>query len=257
MSRMYRVLLLTTLFSLSMLTSIYAQEATNSSPEKLRIGAFEGGLSLLITTPQGDFKDNTDEVGVGLGVDLGYVFPHTPLVIGGTFSYATYGSETANVPFSSTVGSLVNVDVTTSNNLALGHLFLRLQPQGGVFRPYAEGLVGFNYFWTETTVESERNTEEIAGSTNLDDFVFSYGAGGGLMFRVWKGETDEPGQGMEVLIDLKLRYLLGGEAQYYAFDDSNSPIIEDENGAPALDESKVLDSATDMLNFGIGVTVRL
>jgi len=249
--------MLSTGLFLFFITAAFTSSAHAQDADELRIGNFQGALDLLVAAPQGDFKENTDQIGVGLNMDLGYVFPRIPVVIGGTFAYAMYSSETANVPFSLTVGNLVNVDVTTSNNLALGHLFLRLQPQDGVFRPYAEGLAGFSYFWTESTVESEWSDEDIASSTNLDDFVFSYGAGGGVMFRVYRGETDEPGKGMEVFIDLKVRYLYGGEAKYYAFDDENMPLVTDANGAPALDESKALQSSTDMLNFLIGVSVRI
>lgn len=246
------ILSLLTMLLLS--TAAFAQNGGDTQdPENLEISQFQGGIGLLISTPQGAYKDNTDQVGVGLTLDLGYVLPELPVVIGGTFAWATYGSETSNVPFSNTVGNLVRVDVTTSNNLVLGHAFLRLQPQQGMFRPYAEGLLGFNYLYTETSVEGEWSEESIATSTNLDDFVFSYGGGAGLMFRVYRGETDMPGQGMEVLVNLGVRYLLGGEAKYY---DSNS-LTKDANGAPALNEEDALQSKTDMLNFTLGVSVRL
>ena len=258
MNVFFKGFLVTMIFTCFMAMKATAQDAA-PNVEDLSIGNFSGGIGLLLTTPQGDFKENTEKIGVGLSADLGYVFPRLPLVVGGSFGYATLGSETSKVPFSLTVGNLVNVDVTTSNNLALGHLFLRLQPQDGVFRPYAEGLLGFNYFWTETKVQSERDDQEIASSTNLDDFVFSYGGGGGIAFRVYKGATEEEGRGVEVLVDLKVRYLLGGEAKYYAFDKDSEhfPLTTDKNGAPALDESKALQSTTDMLDFVIGVSVRI
>jgi hypothetical protein len=229
-----------------------------SSPVRLlaqdyRIGQFQGGINFLLTYPQEEFKESTDEIGYGLGLDLGYVIPQMPVIAGASFGFATYGSRTFNVPFSGTV-QLVNVDVTTSNNIAMGHLFLRVQPQNGVFRPYFEGLLGFNYLWTESTVEDERyEDKEIAGSTNIDDFAFSYGGGGGIMFRVYEGETEQPGQGIEVLVDLKARYLYGGEAKYF---DENS-ITLDGNGVPVLREENALQSETDMLNFSIGVVVRI
>ena len=214
------------------------------------IGPFQGALDFMVTTPQGEFKDNTDEIGFGLNVDLGYVIPRLPLVTGLSFGYASYGSQTFKTQFV----PLVTVDVTTTNNLALGHAFLRVQPQSGVLRPYFEGLVGFHYLWTESTVEDERyENSEIAGSTNLDDIAFSYGAGGGLMFCVYSGETEKEGEGVEVLIDLKARYLFGGEAKY--FDESS--ISEGANGEPVLREEDALQSTTDMLNFSIGVAVRI
>ncbi len=227
--------------------------STHGHAQEFRIGQFQGGIDFILTFPQEEFRENTDDVGYGLGLDLGYVIPDMPIVAGLSAGFATYGSQTFNVPFSSTV-QLVNVDLTTSNNLALGHLFLRVQPQNGVFRPYFEGLMGFHYLWTESKVEDERfEDSEIAGSTNLSDFAFSYGAGGGVMFRVYRGETEQPGQGIEVLVDIKARYLYGGEAKYF----SEDSITEDANGAPVLREENALQSETDMLNFGIGVVVRI
>ncbi|MCB2205441.1 hypothetical protein KQI65_11895 [bacterium] len=245
MRKVSTLLLVFAVFPALLTTHVQAQE--------FRLGQFQGGLDFLVALPQADFKDNTDDVGVGLTLDLGYVIPDLPVIAGGTFGFASFGSETFNVPFSGTV-QLVNVDLTTSNNLALGHLFLRVQPQNGAFRPYFEGLAGFKYLWTESKVEDERfEDSEIAGSTNLDDIAFSYGAGGGIMFRVYSGETNQTGQGVEVLIDLRARYLYGGEAKY--FDATSIELNEDD--VPILREENAKQSETDMLNIGIGVVVRI
>jgi hypothetical protein len=220
--------------------------------QDLHIGQFQGGLDLLLALPRGEFEENTDDVGFGLTLDLGYVLPSMPVVAGVSFGYAMYGSNTFRVPFSGTV-QLVNVELTTSNNLALGHLFLRFQPQEGVFRPYFEGLLGFHYLWTESTVKDERyHEEEIAGSTNLSDIAFSYGAGGGVMFRVYRGETDDPGKGVEVFIDARARYLIGGEAEYF----DGESITFDANDVPVLLEENATRSKTDMLTISLGVSVR-
>ena len=220
--------------------------------QEFRIGQFQGGLQFLVAAPRGEFRENTDDIGYGLTLDLGYVIPRMPVVVGGTFGFATYGSRTFRVPLSQTV-QLVNVELENSNNFALGHLFLRFQPQTGVFRPYFEGLVGMNYFWTESTVEDERyENSEFAGSVNLSDVAFSYGAGGGVMFCVYRGETDDPGRGVEVFIDARVRYLVGGEAEYF---DEDS-IVFDNQGVPQLYEENAKISETDMLAFGLGVSVR-
>ena len=84
------------------------------------------------------------------------------------------------------------------------------------------------------------------------DVAFSYGAGGGLQFRVYEGATATPGHGIAVFVDLKARYLYGGKAKY--FDEES--ITFDGNGAPVLLESNALESHTDMLQTMIGVTVR-
>ncbi|MBE0645331.1 MAG: hypothetical protein IH600_14710 [Bacteroidetes bacterium] len=227
-------------------SSLFAQE------EDYSIGRGQAGIDFMLTFPQGEFKETSDKIAYGLALEGAFVLPQFPVAVGLTGTVATYGSRTFKVPFSGTV-QLVNVDLTTSNNVATGHLFLRLQPQDGVFRPYFEGLLGFNVFWTESTVKDERyEDKDIAGSTNLSDVAFSYGGGGGLQFRVYEGATDTPGQGIALFIDAKVRYLYGGRAKY--FDEES--ITFDANGAPVLLESNALESHTDMLQAMIGVSVR-
>ncbi len=225
---------------------MFAQEG------EFTIGQGAGGINFLLTFPQGEFKENSDRVGYGLGLEGAYVFPGLPAAAGIAGTFATYGSRTFNVPFSGTV-QLVNVDLTTSNNIATGHIFLRLQPQEGMFRPYFEGLLGMHVFWTESSVEDERYEDsEIAGSTNLSDVAFSYGGGGGIQFLLSSGETDEPGEGVELLLDLKVRFLYGGEAEYF----DKESITFDGNGIPVLRRENALISTTDMLQTMIGLAVR-
>jgi hypothetical protein len=226
--------------------TLTAQEA------EYTIGQGQLGIDFLLGFPQGEFKETSDDISYGLGVEGAYVIPRLPLAVGLAGAFSTYGSRTFRVPFSGTV-QLVNVDLTTTNNIATGHLFLRLQPQDGVFRPFVEGLLGLHYFWTESEVKDERyEDKDIAGSVNLSDVAFSYGAGGGVQFRVYRGQTDMPGQGIEVLVDLKARYLFGGNAKYFG----EESITFDANGAPVLLEKNALESETDMLQAMIGVALR-
>jgi hypothetical protein len=242
MRHTFIVLLLLSAFS----APLFAQE------EEFTIGQGQGGINFMLTFPRGEYRENSNKTGIGLGLEGAYVIPRLPLALGFAGSVATYGSRTFKVPFSGTV-QLVNVDLTTSNNIATGHIFLRLQPQDGVFRPYFEGLLGFHYFWTESSVKDERyEDEDIAGSTNLSDIAHSYGAGGGLQFLVHRGATNNPGQGVEVFVDLKVRYLYGGNAKY--FDETS--ITFDANGAPVLLEANAMKSTTDMLQTMLGVSVR-
>ena len=171
------------------------------------------------------------------------------------------------------------MDVTTTNDLVAGHLFLRLQPSGGFFQPYVEGLVGFHYLSTSTSVSDQGDdSEAIASTKHLSDFTFSYGAGVGVMFRVWQPSADfDPekdlglnsdsedqetdgvrGEAAEeedkvklesVGIFLDVRYLRGGEADYLK---EGSIMIED--GRVRYD---VRHSRTDMVIFRIGVSLNL
>ncbi|MEL7362829.1 MAG: hypothetical protein AAFN13_12215, partial [Bacteroidota bacterium] len=99
-------------------------------------GLVGGGLILGI--PQGEFGDATDNVGFGASGIALYQFPLTPLAIGVEGTFLNYGSEEFRTRFSTTVNR-VFVDVTTDNNIAQGHLVLRLLPPvPGPITPYAD-----------------------------------------------------------------------------------------------------------------------
>ena len=136
-------------------------------------------------------------------------------MVGLEFEFMNYGTKRRREPFSTTIPD-VTVEVETTNNFALGHLLARLQPNSGSIRPYVEGAVGFHHLFTNTTIKNQEGEgEEIASSTNLDDTAFSID--GGVMMRVWEKKPDDEEEEnplAEALIDLRLRYLSGGDAQY-------------------------------------------
>ncbi len=177
----------------------------------------QGGINFMTGFPQDEFKDNVDKTGFGIGLEGAFIIPQSPLRVGLSFGYLVYGSENREEPFSLTIPD-VTVDVHTENSIVQGHLFLRVQPPEGPVRPYLDGLIGFNYLFTQTRIKDQGNSdEEIASSTNFDDFAFSYGAGGGIMFRVYKSNDLRPEGSFglsNVNIDLRVRYLFGGEAEY-------------------------------------------
>jgi hypothetical protein len=207
---------------------------------------FQGGLGFIIGAPQGEFKDNLDATGYGVTGHIGYSPKTQPFMVGVEFGYLNYGSETRTEPFSTTIPD-VFVDVTTTNNLVLTHLFLRTQPTKGAIRPYLEGLIGFSYFFTETKIENKnREGEEIASNTNQDDATLSGGGGVGAMVQVYSKETEK--SKIEVLLDFSTRYLLGGEAEYL-----KKGSIRRESGRVVYDINK---SKTNLLAFQFGVAIR-
>ena len=195
-----------------------------------------------IALPQGEFDEKVENNGFGFTGQALFSVPGSPVAIGGSFGGVIYGSETRREPFSTTIPD-VTVDVETNNYILLGHLVLRIQPPTGSFRPYAEGVIGFNYLFTETTIESRE--EDIASDTNFDDGVFSYGGGGGIMFMVYEGGGGRP---VNVFVDLGARYLKGGKAQYL-----REGSIRREDGRVLYD---IEESKTDLLAIQIGATVQ-
>ncbi|MBI3111766.1 MAG: hypothetical protein HYZ01_09350 [Ignavibacteriales bacterium] len=106
---------------------------------------FTGAASFFVGLPQGQFKDNVDNPGLGLTANIGYAPRKYPFMVGLEFGFMNYGTERRREPFSTTISD-VTVEVETANNFALGHLLARLQPNSGSIRQYVEGAVGFHHF---------------------------------------------------------------------------------------------------------------
>jgi hypothetical protein len=208
--------------------------------------SFQGGLDFMVGSPQREFRRNVDNIGFGVAGNVGFAPEGTPVMLGLEFAFMNYGSTDRREPFSTTIPD-VFVDVSTTNNIILGHAILRLQPNTGAVRPYLQGMVGFNYLFTETKIENENVAgQEIASSNNLSDGAFSYGAGAGLLLWVY---SPPEGEGItDIYVDLGARYIFGGEAEYL-----KEGSIRNVNGRVEYD---ILKSKTDLLVFHAGVSVR-
>ena len=209
---------------------------------------FQAGLNLKLGFPQSEFKENVDNIGIGGAGHFGYNIPQSPFYVGASLGFIIYGSDTREEPFSTTIPD-VYVDVTTTNSIFNGHLLFRVQPQEGFLRPYLDGMLGFNYLFTSTEIKNQHSfgeDEEIASSTNQDDFASSYGGGGGLMIKVYEGFTEKNSL-YEIFVDIGVKYLKGGEAEYLkegSITRKNSKVFYDLN-----------KSTTDLLNFHIGASI--
>jgi opacity protein-like surface antigen len=224
--------------ALAMLASSGAR-AQDLPLQPLRASA---GLGLTYAQPVGEFADfidrgfgltghfklNLDRAGViGLRADGGFV---------------VYGSETKRVCFSSTVGCRIEVDVTTTNNIAYLNLGPEIAVPGGPVRPYANASIGFSYFATQSSLEGTNQNDDIASTTNFDDATFAYQLGGGLRIPVSSGRTP-------VAIDLGVRYNTNGRVEYLREGD-----IQDVEGGLILNTQR---SEANLVTYVIGVTVGL
>jgi hypothetical protein len=200
------------------------------------------GLNFTLGFPMGEFKDNVDRAGFGISGDFMFLTPQpeAPFSIGLNLGFMNYGSETRNERFSSTIPD-VTVDVTRDNNIANFHLLFRLALPQGIVRPYAEGLFGGSYLFTDTKILS-RGSDEVASSTNFDDFAWSYGGGGGFLINL----ASEPSENVSnIFLDLKVRYLFGSRAEYL-----KEGSITINNGNVFYD---ITESKTDLFTVNIGV----
>ena len=181
----------------------------------------------------------------------------SPVLFGLDLGFFGYGHVEEEVPFSSTVGPRVPVEVSTSNNVLETHLTARLQPRTGRVRPYAAALVGFKYLFTRSRVDEDdfggNLGDEVASSTNFDDFALSGGVGAGIDIQVYR--QDNPAKEVRrVDLHFGVQYLLGQEAE-----DLTEGALNDQNGNGQLDRSEldVRRSRTTFLQPTFGVTVRL
>ncbi len=208
---------------------------------------FLAGLHFNAGFPQGDFKDQLDRNAFGAGGQFFFAPSRSPFAIGVELGVKNYGNESRREPFSTTIPD-VTVKVETSNNMVDGFFILRAHLPTGPIRPYVDGLVGFNYLFTETKISDASDGDEVAKSTNQDDAVFAYGAGGGLMIQVYNGGNAEGKKPFQILLDAGLRYVIGGEAQYL-----KEGSIRREGGNVTYD---LIESKTDMLRLHVGIVGR-
>ena len=208
---------------------------------------FQAGGHFMLGFPQGEFRENVENTGFGGSFYFAYRFPRSFFSTGISFGFMIYGHERREEALGPTIPDLI-VDVTTTNSILLGHLFFRLQPPQGRFRPYLDGLVGLNYLTTDTSLDEHNDwDDDQISSNNFNDLALSYGMGGGIMVSLV--EFRRVGSGRRVLsldLDFGVRYLKGGEAEYL-----KKGSIHREDGSVTYD---VYRSRTDLLKANVGVT---
>ncbi len=208
---------------------------------------FQANATFNIGFPQDGFKDNVGRTSIGGTGFFTYRIPRSSLQVGLSLGGMIYGSEAREESLSELIPD-VFVDVKTRNYILLCHLLLRVQPQRGEWRPYIDGLVGFHYLWTETGVYDQQGfgQNDVASTVHLSDTTLSYGLGGGLMVRAYGRRGGERRSPFSVYIDLGIRYLKGGTAEYLK---EGSLILGD--GGLVYD---VRESTTNIITTHLGLT---
>lgn len=238
---MKRFLILTTLLFLGFSGASYSQE-------------IQAAIDFGVGIPQGDFRDQSDHLGGGINLMGGYRFANSPVMLGLEFGFMNFGTDKRDEPISTTIPDL-RVEVENSYNLVHGDLLFRLIAPPSTFRPYVDGLLGFNYFFTETVIRDRDDffdDDEKLSDTNYEDTALSYGFGAGTQIRLWqrKGEITKTAGDIEpssVYLNLRARYMFGREAEYL-----QKGSIRTDNGQVTYDVS---ESATDLLHIKLGVVV--
>jgi hypothetical protein len=209
---------------------------------------FQASLNFLMAYPQNNFKMNVDRTFYGLSGEFFYQLPRSPFSVGVSLEYLNYGSETRIEPFSQDIPDIL-VDVTTRNSIFSSAAVLRLSPVEGSFRPYVEALVGFNYLFTYTSVNDNGDwSEDIATTTNFDDWAFTYGAGAGAVIRALEIRSHQGRSLFSLHMEIGVRYYRGRTAEYL-----REGSMHHEHGSLMYEP---LMSSTDLVKTHIGLVFR-
>lgn len=197
---------------------------------------WETGVHFVYAEPRAEFAHVVDHAFGIQGHGVLYVDPIGIAGIRLDAGFLNYGNEKKVVPLSNTV-QRVNVEVNTSNNIALIGIGPQLEVPVGPVRPYAYATISLGYFFTESSVKgNDSSNQPFASSTNFDDTTPGTSVGGGIRIPIVHPAA----------IDLGVEYRHHRQARYLAKGD----IIEGPNGV----ELVVRDSDADLIMYRLGVT---
>lgn len=238
--------------SCAFLVSLLALPGAASAQHQVTAG-------LAITDPRGEFDVNTD---TGFGFTGSYLYALNPgrtvsIGLGGLFQ--SYGSTERRAQLSSTIPD-ITVDVETDNNTAFIQGLFQLKAPTGRVQPYAQGMGGYGWFFTTTSIENPFNGQTILSDTNQSDGTWIWGGGGGLLVRVYEGKPRSTLSAYEVVgaqarepvrahIDAGARWLGAEEVEYLK---EGSLVTED--GEFDIDP-RLARSEIELLQYQIAVTV--
>ncbi|GAB5409882.1 MAG: hypothetical protein BalsKO_22470 [Balneolaceae bacterium] len=205
--------------------------------------AFNFDIGFALGSPMGGFQQSLDRNSYGVDMGATYQIPNTPIHFGGGLIYQNFGWTERSEYFSPAIQE-VKLRVRTTNNMVTPHFLLRIEPDLGAISPFVEGIIGFNYLYTESSVLDDWAEEEIASSVNYDSFTPSSGVGGGMKFKLYEGYNGD-GDFFGMSLILKAKYMLGGEANYL----KEGGLIRNRRGV----SYDITRSRTDLTTFNVGV----
>ncbi len=201
-------------------------------------------ISLMQARPQGELGAN---IGLGYGVSGAYLFrlDRAGIVsIRADVGVVEYGNQSKQTALSSTVGGRVQVNVRTTNYIFPVTVGPQVMWPTGRLRPYVNVGVGGQGFVTESHVESLDGGTPFGSTTNQSDFAPAWSVGGGIYAPVYAGKR------MNVLIDVGVQYINGGNARYL----HRGSIVDLPNGHTSISPSV---SATHLMVVRAGVRIGL
>jgi len=212
---------------------------------QLNAQGVQANVNFLMGLPNKEFKENVDRDGYGIGVSCLIPLGDSPLFAGLNIGALYYNSKDQPIEVENS-----SVTLEPLKGTILAHLLLRGQKTDGRLRPYIEGLVGLQHFFSRTSTLNGPIYGVIEDgstlSTNEIAKVFSFGGSCGCMYSIHTyADRDDESKAKEILLDLRLRYLYGGETEFI----KESYRIEGDNVI-----FDTVRSRTDLLTIQLGLS---
>ena len=198
-------------------------------------------ITLLMGEPQGEMDYLVNE---GFGLQLGGAFPVAAeghLLLRGDFGFMIYGHERQQFCYAAPVGCRIGLDMTTDNSILFAGFGPEIVLATGAVEPYVNVSVGVSYFVTTTSLGDDHGYDDYATTTNYDDAVFAWRAGGGVRVRVSNGRKP-------VYLDFAAERHQNGVADYLTEGD----ILDHPDGSITLFPNR---TEANLVTFRMGVSI--
>lgn len=203
----------------------------------------EAGAALEYAQPVGDFRQNVRQGFGGAGHFVVGLDPQSIVGIRIDAGFINYGNETHYVPFSSSVRRII-VREETSNNIFMASIGPQITFPVGRVRPYLNAGIGFSYFYTQTSLTTDDDAQQIAQTTNYSDNSLTYTGGAGFNIPLTSGNSP-------ISLDVGVRYNSVASAKYLTKGD----IVDDPNSQYGIIITP-RESAADFVTYQLGISVR-
>ena len=203
----------------------------------------EAGAAFEYAQPIGDFRQNVRQGFGGAGHFVLGLDPQAIVGIRVDAGFINYGNETHYVPFSSSVRRII-VREETSNNIFVASVGPQLTLPLGRVRPYVNAGIGLAYFFTQTSLTTDDNSQQIAQTTNYSDNSLAYTGGAGFNVPLTSGSSP-------MSLNIGARYNSISSASYLTKGD----IMDDPNSQYGIIITPH-QSAADFITYQLGISFR-
>ncbi len=199
------------------------------------------GIALIAAEPVGELGAYFDQgfggqLSVGIPVDDYGLFR-----IVADLGFLIYGHERQSYCMSLPVGCRIGLDLTTTNNIAFGGIGPELALPPGVVEPYVRGMMGFSYWFTNSSLSGYDDDHDFGNTTHLSDLVAAWRAAAGIRVRVSNGRNP-------VSIDFGVERHENGIADFLTEGD----IVDHADGSISIFPHR---SEANLLTYHVGISI--